>query len=409
MKKNMILVFGIVIFFITSSYVGAMNIDSNLIEEKINNPDNSANFENGYSGLLKIYVVEPQSRWDNYDRDPYHYAFLDYAFDETIDISYLETYNNKIIWNGQDAGYSNIQEDNLMVIAAVFNSEAHDGFAYPPTRNKFDAYYVDAAAGAEPGNIGYNTINSEFSHTVFVEEGTATWCPYCPVMAEALSSIYESGDYPFYFVALVGDENVDAGNRLAFEYNIYGYPTSFFDGGYQVLVGGYEEESYYRNKIESSGNRDVHDLNLSLSVNLLSEGEIEIDVTIVNNLEIQNDPPEIPTIIGPSSGKNGKNYEYTFSTIDPDGDDVYYWILWYDGCPGVSWDGPYNSGEEITKSFSWENEGNYTLFVKAKDETGAESDWATLEISMPKSNLNFISNIFDSYPKLYSFLKGILK
>ena len=53
----------------------------------------------------------------------------------------------------------------------------------------------------------------------------------------------------------------------------------------------------------------MHDLNLSLSVNLLSEGEIEIDVTIVNNLEIQNDPPEIPTIIGPSSGKNGKNYE----------------------------------------------------------------------------------------------------
>jgi thiol-disulfide isomerase/thioredoxin len=408
MKKNIILIFCIVIFFITTSYVGAINIESDLINKNLIKSNENIKLDDVYNGKLKVYIVEPKSRWDNYNRDPYHYGFLDYAFDDFINISYLGTYNNKIIWNGTEAGYNNIKEDNLIVIAAIFNSEINEGFAYPPTRNKFDAYYVDAAAGAKPGEIGYNTINSEFTHTVFVEEGTATWCPYCPLMAEALDSIYESGDYPFYFVALVSDKNINAGNRLIFEYNIYGYPTSFFDGGYQVLVGGYEEESYYRNKIELSGIRDVHDLNLSVSVDWLSDGEIEIDINIVNDLEIQNDPPEIPTIIGESSGRNGKTYDYKISTIDPNGDNVYYWILWYDGCPGVSWDGPYNSGEEIIKSFSWENQGNYTISVKAKDENGAESDWATLEIKMPKkidNNMEIITKFLNNYLKLFGIFK----
>lgn len=408
MKKKIILIFCIVIFFITTSYVGAINIESDIINKNLIKSNENIKLDDVYSGRLKVYIVEPKSRWDNYDRDPYHYGFLDFAFDDFINISYLGTYNNKIIWNGIDAGYNNIKEDNLIVIAAIFNSEINEGFAYPPTRNKFDANYVDAAAGAKPGEIGYNTINSEFTHTVFVEEGTATWCPYCPLMAEALNSVYESGDYPFYFVALISDENVYAGNRLIYDYNIYGYPTSFFDGGYQVLVGGYEEESYYRNKIESSGIRDVHDLNLSVSVDWLSDGEIEIDVTIVNDLEIQNDPPEIPTIVGPSSGRNGKTYDYKISTTDPDGDNVYYWILWYDGCPGVSWDGPYNSGEEIIKSFSWDNQGNYTISVKAKDENGAESDWATLEIKMPKrinNNMEIITKYFNNYLKLFRIFK----
>jgi hypothetical protein len=32
-----------------------------------------------YNGYLRVYVVEPTSRWDNYDADPYHFGFLDFA------------------------------------------------------------------------------------------------------------------------------------------------------------------------------------------------------------------------------------------------------------------------------------------------------------------------------------------
>jgi len=166
---------------------------------------NTTNIQNNapYTGQLRIYVVEPESRWDNKDGDPYHYGFLDFAVDETLSIEYQDTYTNQVTWDASDAGYSNVRENNVIVIATVFNPEVNKGYANPPTKNPFDAHYVDAAAGAEPGETGYNTVNEDFTHTVFVEEATAQYCPYCPAMAEALNSVYESEDYPFYFVCLL--------------------------------------------------------------------------------------------------------------------------------------------------------------------------------------------------------------
>ena len=78
-------------------------------------------------------------------------------------------------------------------------------------------------------------------------------------------------------------------------------------------------------------------------------------------------------------------YDYTITTTDPDGDEIYYWILWYDGCPGVTWDGPYYSGEEVIKNNSWNANGEYTIKVKAKDVDGLESEWVTLKVTMPKT------------------------
>jgi hypothetical protein len=49
-----------------------------------------------YDGHLRIYIVEPDSRWNMEDGAPYHYGFIDFAFDDTISIDYLETYENTI-------------------------------------------------------------------------------------------------------------------------------------------------------------------------------------------------------------------------------------------------------------------------------------------------------------------------
>ncbi|KAA0000214.1 MAG: hypothetical protein FE047_01975 [Thermoplasmata archaeon] len=37
-----------------------------------------------------------------------------------------------------------------MVIAVVFNSEKHEGYAVPPNENPFDAYYVDETVASIP-------------------------------------------------------------------------------------------------------------------------------------------------------------------------------------------------------------------------------------------------------------------
>jgi hypothetical protein len=100
-----------------------------------------------------------------------------------------------------------------------------------------------------------------------------------------------------------------------------------------------------------------------------------------------NNPPGTPSISGPGSGKTGTEYDYSFSTTDPDDDPVYFLVDWGIGS-NTGWLGPYDSGEEVTLSHSWSNTGTYSIRVKARDDWFYESDWETLEIIIPKSKDN---------------------
>ena len=96
----------------------------------------------------------------------------------------------------------------------------------------------------------------------------------------------------------------------------------------------------------------------------------------------ENDPPSKPTITGETKGKVRIEYEYTFVSIDPNGDDVWYRINWSDDTP-EELIGPYPSGQEVTSNHTWDKWGFYTIKAKAKDIHGAESDWGYLKVRMP--------------------------
>jgi len=126
-----------------------------------------------------------------------------------------------------------------------------------------------------------------------------------------------------------------------------------------------------------------------------------------------NDSPDKPIIEGSSNGKAGEVYEYTFITSDPEGDDVYYWIEWGDDTV-EEWIGPHASGKSVTLGHSWSKKGNYTIGCKARDIYDAESDWATLEVTMPKNkafNFNFplLSWLFERFPNAFPMLRCILR
>ena len=114
---------------------------------------------------------------------------------------------------------------------------------------------------------------------------------------------------------------------------------------------------------------------------------------------IENTAPEAPTIDGSTNGKAGTEYEYTFKAIDPDGDDVCYWIEWGDGFI-EEWFGPYASGEERTRTHTWPKKGNYTIRCKAMDVYGKESDWGELEITMPMNQQSTNSLFFQLLEKI---------
>ena len=372
MKRIKTIYIAVILIFSTvgASFIPLIAATNNQQNTGIIEPSNAP-----YTGRLRIYVVEPVSRWNMYSGSPYHFGFLGYAFNQDISINPLDTYQNTVTFN------SDVTETNAMVIAVLFNSAPHQGYAHPPSGNPFTAYYNDATAAATPGHTGYNVVTDSFTHTVVAEEATATWCPYCPDMATKLNNIYESHDYPFYFIALVADMNSQAQQRIN-EFNTYGYPTAFFDGGYKVIVGSGVSESTYRSYIQTSGQRTVPDLNMSLTVTYIGSGDLQININILNNQQPNSPPVTPPAPTGVSSGNPGIQYTYSAITTDPEGNDISYWFDWDDGT-NSGWIGPYSSGQTVTASHSWSKTGTYDVKVKAKDTVGDESGWSpTLPVTI---------------------------
>ncbi|MFH1101673.1 MAG: PKD domain-containing protein, partial [Methanobacteriota archaeon] len=126
--------------------------------------------------------------------------------------------------------------------------------------------------------------------------------------------------------------------------------------------------------------------------------------TTLNN---PNEPPNTPTITGPDSGKPGSTYKYTITGTDPDDTEIYGYIDWGDSTT-TGWVGPYNSGEAFSVTHSWGEKGTYNVSVKVKDEHGAESDWATLEVTMPTSfgiTNPFLHWLFEQFPNAFPILR----
>ncbi|KYK27876.1 hypothetical protein AYK20_01970 [Thermoplasmatales archaeon SG8-52-1] len=90
-----------------------------------------------------------------------------------------------------------------------------------------------------------------------------------------------------------------------------------------------------------------------------------IDEFKITKYELGNEQVP-PTIDGPSSGKPSIEYEYTFITNDPEGDQIWLYIDWGDDDPD-EWIGPFNSSEEIIVSHKWNDPGEYIIKARSQD------------------------------------------
>ena len=115
----------------------------------------------------------------------------------------------------------------------------------------------------------------DFTHAVFAEEFTATWCVYCPSAAENLMKVYD--DIPnepyyhdkFFFVALITDVNDKADERMDDYPDVTGYPTVIFDGNDEKVSGGQSDTSNYEQAIDNCGQREDTDISLGIEMNHL--------------------------------------------------------------------------------------------------------------------------------------------
>jgi hypothetical protein len=83
-----------------------------------------------YKGLLRVYIVEKESRWNDNGGNPYHYAAIAMPFDTSLampksDVKTLAgSYSFSKTWRGSMFGFGDITQGNIMVIASVFDQES---------------------------------------------------------------------------------------------------------------------------------------------------------------------------------------------------------------------------------------------------------------------------------------------
>lgn len=302
-----------------------------------------------YDGFLRVYVTEIVSSmgWTTTTGVPYTFPFLNFAFFEDISISASNQWSSSTTWNGQTYGYPNIQYGNLMVIAAVFDSQWNQGYSNPPSSSPFSAYYLDKV-------VAFGLTENVPPHQ-----------PSNPIPANGAANIDLNAN--LYWTG--GDPN--PGDQVT--YDVY-----FGTTNPPPLVNSGQTQTNYNPGTMQYGTTYYWKIIAFDNHGESTEGPVWSFTTTLD----PNPPPSPPEIQGPSSGKPNTQYLYRFSSIDPDGDAVYFYIEWGDGTV-EEWIGPYASGFVANVHHTWYERGEYEIRAKAKDSQGAESEWATLQIVMP--------------------------
>ena len=102
-----------------------------------------------YKGHIKVYVTEINSPWSDWNGNPFHFAFIDYAIDENIEIQSNKNQTITKTWDANNTGYSGVYPENLWLVAAVFNQKSTKEYSDPPqNEHQFNAYYADATTTA---------------------------------------------------------------------------------------------------------------------------------------------------------------------------------------------------------------------------------------------------------------------
>jgi len=122
-----------------------------------------------------------------------------------------------------------------------------------------------------------------------------------------------------------------------------------------------------------------------------------------------NAPPKKPYIYGPHRGPPGVELCWAFDSDDPDENPVKYIIEWGDG----NSDETEYSTMTVEACHTYEEQGEFTIKAKAIDTKDAESEWATIEVTMPKNkpfifNFPLLNWLFERFPNAFPIFRNML-
>jgi len=239
------------------------------------------------------------------------------------------------------------------------------------------------------------TIGSGIETVVPMIPNECTWNPKPPEVPTISGPDNGLINQKYNFTIVSSDPNWD---------NIYyyidwgdntssGWVGPYVSGENVTINHSWSEKNLYEIKAKA---KDIYDLTSDWSKPLT------INITTL--------PPDAPSIDGPTSGKKGEYYNFTFNSVDPDGHEVFYYIKWGDGSYD-DWDGPHPSGEDYIISHSFPFQKTFTIEAKARDTSFVESNWSyfDIKISRTKSVNNFWYYWFqECFPMLERLLSLII-
>jgi outer membrane protein assembly factor BamB len=336
-------------------------------------------------------------------------AIADINGDGTLDVAFgaedgkvrvLSGDTGQVIWTiDLQAHYGMVFDIDHAPVIADFNNDGKldlfivggYGIASPETNNYGRAYMLSAGDG---GNLGWSMFRHDLRHSACYSENQI---PDTPTTPSGPSWLY-NGESGIFSTNAVDPDN----NRVQyrFDWNASGvhdysnWTSLVFSGQSANMSHSWTLPGTYVVKAQA---RDEY--------GAMSIWSDPLSITIIQ----YGPPPSPPIIDGPTHGKIGVAYNYTFVAVNPDANDVFYWIEWGDDSPAMEWVGPYLAGQWITINHTFAKKGTYTIKAKVKEIFGIESDWATLKVSMPKTEFlsfnAFLQHLPRKFPNVFPLLR----
>ncbi|MBC7080655.1 MAG: hypothetical protein H5T44_00150 [Thermoplasmatales archaeon] len=220
--------------------------------------------------------------------------------------------------------------------------------------------------------------------------------------------IHESSGYNIIFENTVQNNQWgifimhDCGNNYLFNNNFIG-SKGFHAKDYSI--NQWDSEFYYGNYWDDYKGADENGDGIGDTPYMILGGNNKDNQPLINIW--QNGVPTVPTVTGPNSGSPNIIYNYSIISLDSSNHDTIYEIHWGDGFSDFT--SYLESNESQNVSHSWKDKGSYLIKVRAIDYYGAESDWATLQMSIPKNRVKIIWMIILRFLENYQAFNQLLK
>ncbi len=249
----------------------------------------------------------------------------------------------------------------------------------------------------------------------FNSNGNEKWrksigdCESAPAIGED-GTVYIGSRGHYLYAFSVGELEADANGPY---YGLINEPVQFeghAEGGNSPYTFHWDFGDTFNSDEQNPQHTYTAPGNYTVTLTVIDDSGNSTDDTTWAWIQDGNSPPSQPDINGPINGNAGTSYPYTFTSNDPEGLHIWYYIDWDDNT-NTGWIGPYNSGIIITKSHTWSNQGNYTIKCKAKDIYDDEGPWGELTVSMPRNketSIGLLYQVLEQFPmlqKLLLFLK----